>query len=538
MTDAEWKQCIDPEPMLEFLRGRASERKLRLFAVACCRRVWDLMTEQTHRDTVEAAERHVDGLMTEEEFEEVMQPVAALWGQRLNATQVQCELSHYMNAAARHLGTGGGALYAADFAARGLACRAGKEGEPAYLASLAAEEAAQCNLLRDVFGDPSFPFRFDPAWLCGQGGPAVERARAIYREGRFDDLPSLADLLERSGCRDPAVLAHCRGPGPHTRGCWVVDALLAHEAAVRTGLLSEADWQACADPEPLLHFLRNRGSQRKWRLFAVACCRRIAHLIADERSRVAVEVAARHADGSTTEEELEAARRAAQFACEEAWNAEYAAEAEANFLITPEYAAVSCRAYAASAACNAARLELRMENAEPASLRDGEWAPTWTWAAEAVRANGWAASGSRQDDARWSQASEAANAAWEAEREAQCGLLRDLFGEHLGPPGEEGRWLPCWLYSGPQPPRGDEQWCLLPTPRGSALHPAWLAWNGGTVPRLAEAIYREEAFDRLPILADALEEAGCTDAGLLGHLRGSGPHVRGCFVLDLLTGRE
>jgi hypothetical protein len=82
------------------------------------------------------------------------------------------------------------------------------------------------------------------------------------------------------------------------------------------------------------------------------------------------------------------------------------------------------------------------------------------------------------------------------------------------------------------------QWCLLPTPRGSALHPAWLAWNGGTVPRLAEAIYREEAFDRLPILADALEEAGCTDAGLLGHLRGPGPHVRGCFVLDLLTGRE
>jgi hypothetical protein len=44
--------------------------------------------------------------------------------------------------------------------------------------------------------------------------------------------------------------------------------------------------------------------------------------------------------------------------------------------------------------------------------------------------------------------------------------------------------------------------------------------------------------DRLAVLADALEDAGCDDAVLLDHLRGPGPHVRGCFVVDLLTGRE
>jgi hypothetical protein len=77
---------------------------------------------------------------------------------------------------------------------------------------------------------------------------------------------------------------------------------------------------------------------------------------------------------------------------------------------------------------------------------------------------------------------------------------------------------------------------------GSAVRPAiqgaWLSSYGGTVRGLAEAIYEERAFDRLPILADALEEAGCTDEALLGHLRGPGPHVMGCWALDLILGKE
>jgi hypothetical protein len=66
-----------------------------------------------------------------------------------------------------------------------------------------------------------------------------------------------------------------------------------------------------------------------------------------------------------------------------------------------------------------------------------------------------------------------------------------------------------------------------------------LDWKGACVMRLATAIYEERAFtpERLGVLADALEEAGCTDAELLGHLRGSGPHVRGCWALDVLLGK-
>jgi hypothetical protein len=60
----------------------------------------------------------------------------------------------------------------------------------------------------------------------------------------------------------------------------------------------------------------------------------------------------------------------------------------------------------------------------------------------------------------------------------------------------------------------------------------------GTVVSLAHSIYEARAFDRLPILADALEEAGCTDAEILTHCRGPGPHVRGCWVVDLILGKS
>jgi hypothetical protein len=70
------------------------------------------------------------------------------------------------------------------------------------------------------------------------------------------------------------------------------------------------------------------------------------------------------------------------------------------------------------------------------------------------------------------------------------------------------------------------------------LDPAWLTWNRGTVRRLAETIYETRAFESLPILADALEDAGCTDAALLDHLRGPEPHALGCFALDLVLGKS
>jgi mannitol/fructose-specific phosphotransferase system IIA component (Ntr-type) len=71
---------------------------------------------------------------------------------------------------------------------------------------------------------------------------------------------------------------------------------------------------------------------------------------------------------------------------------------------------------------------------------------------------------------------------------------------------------------------------------GMTLDPAILAWNGGAVPRVAGTIYQSGNFADLPVLADALEDAGCTDTEVLGHLRRPDNHVRGCWALDVARG--
>jgi hypothetical protein len=76
----------------------------------------------------------------------------------------------------------------------------------------------------------------------------------------------------------------------------------------------------------------------------------------------------------------------------------------------------------------------------------------------------------------------------------------------------------------------------LPTPP-PPIPTSWLTWDGGTVVRLAQAVSDEGAFDRLPVLADALEEAGCTDRSILDHCRQPGGHARGCWVVDLILGK-
>jgi hypothetical protein len=537
MTEAEWLACIDPQAMLDSLNGKADDRKLRLFSCACCRRAWGLMADARHRKAVEAAERFSDGLTSEAEFAEAMQPVADLWGDIPSHQDNHWGPSEYLLAATRHVETGGGAPWAAGFAAGALACLAGADGDPSWFAARRAEEAIQCELLRDVIGDPSRPFHLAPAWLSGEGIAAVELARAIYEVGHFERLPELAEALEKAGCRDRAVLHHCQEPGRHVRGCWVLDALLGRESAVRTGLLTERDWRACNDPEPLLHYLQNKGSKRKWRLFAVACCRRIDHLIADERSRRAVEVAARYVEGAATEEELEAARAAAQEALGEAAVAEYEAEAEANFALTPTYAEARCRSYGARAARGVVSRDVRITDYKPDDFEARYWRSIHAWAEAAIGNHTYAGYANAPVDSRWEEGQAAADVAREVEQRIYCDLLRDPFGEYFGPPGGDGDWLPRGPRT-PRPMQKFQQWCLLPTPLKPFIRPEWLAWNGCVVRHLAQAIYEEKAFDRLPILADALEEAGCDNTDVLAHCRSGGQHVRGCWVVDLLLGKE
>lgn len=518
MDRPEWLTCSSPWEMLQFLENRASDRKMRLVAVACCRRAERLSSDPRHRAVVDAAEHFTDGLGSESIFRDAMRPIIELWSDIPDATKFIWEPSHYMTAATRHLEGGGNTKHAASFAARGLARLAGDKASPAWLDARRAEESIQCMLIRDIFGDPFRPFRFDADWLRGPGSAAVSLAREIDEHRRFEALSLLADRLVEAECPHPEVIEHCRASSPHVHGCWVVDALLDRECAVREGLTTLEGWMTHPDPTSLLSYLWDRGTGRQWRLFAVACCRRIDHLITDPRSRRALEMAARYADAEIGEQELAEARAVAQEALEEAKYAEWCAEAHEGFQITPRYAAVCCTLDAALAVRGAVRHDPRRNDAAPGSF----WAnfcvaSSDVWAMDAVRWEVVANSGSKWDE----------RAVTDAGRLAQSEIVRDLFGVYLGPPGDVGAWLPNGEDS-------REWWCLLPTPVSIGPLDEWLIGNDGSIPRMARDIYLEERFDRLTELAEMLESAGCTEKAVLDHLRDPGPHFRGCWILDRL----
>ncbi len=89
-------------------------------------------------------------------------------------------------------------------------------------------------------------------------------------------------------------------------------------------------------------------------------------------------------------------------------------------------------------------------------------------------------------------------------------------------------------------------YCIFGNPfRRVTINPAWLTWNNATIPKLAHAAYNDRQLPSghldtalLAILADALEEAGCNNTDILDHLRGLGPHVRGCWTVDLILAKE
>jgi hypothetical protein len=89
-----------------------------------------------------------------------------------------------------------------------------------------SENATLCSTLRDIFGNPFRPVVYDPEWRT----PTVlALARQMYDSREFSAMPILADALQDAGCDHAEILDHCRGPGPHVRGCWVVDLILGKE---------------------------------------------------------------------------------------------------------------------------------------------------------------------------------------------------------------------------------------------------------------------------------------------------------------------
>jgi hypothetical protein len=268
MTEAEWLACTDSDALFDHLtRCAVSPRKKRLLSCGCCRLIWDQLEERS-RAAVTVSERYADGLADLPELERAAEMAEAVWREQERrehefsrgrtiyfpprTPEEEADVSQWDT------------LYRTEKLAEAAmwASRTTVGGENAHLlseedewdmtdrckrvaffwssprsAGSAAYSAHKVRamgwptlpLLRDIFGNPFRRPTVDPAWLAWSGRMVINLARAIYDAHRFTDLPVLADALEEAGCDDEAILAHCRGPGPHVRGCWVVDLILGNE---------------------------------------------------------------------------------------------------------------------------------------------------------------------------------------------------------------------------------------------------------------------------------------------------------------------
>jgi hypothetical protein len=224
MTEAEWLACTRSGEMLTYVQDKASERKLRLFMVACIRRIWDQLRDERSRAAVDLAEGYADGLASKKRMRAAARAALSA-GHKLaaQAARLAADPQPVMYWPFQSPSAEGSTVQSAVMRAREVSSIVARVrgGTP--------ETRSHCSLLRDLFGNPFCPVIADPVWLTWNDSTVPKLARAIYDGRHFADLPVLADALEDAGCDDEAILSHCRCGGEHVRGCWVLDLILGKE---------------------------------------------------------------------------------------------------------------------------------------------------------------------------------------------------------------------------------------------------------------------------------------------------------------------
>ncbi|HJZ58621.1 MAG TPA: hypothetical protein VKE74_27010 [Gemmataceae bacterium] len=193
MTEAEWLACDTPSRMLFFVQRTFPDARRRLLLTSCafywrCSPRWIPTREKALLDATEA---YADG--------------------RLGLGWYEQEVESFCDAEREHSDE---ILWLMNPATLLDAFSHQRESVP---------DTHLADLLRCIYGNPFRPVAVDPSWLTST---VVTLAEGVYLDRAFDRLPTLADALQDAGCDHPDILAHCRGDGPHVRGCWVVDLLL------------------------------------------------------------------------------------------------------------------------------------------------------------------------------------------------------------------------------------------------------------------------------------------------------------------------
>jgi hypothetical protein len=204
--------------MLEFLRDKVSDRKLRLFSCACCRLIWDQIKTEACRRAVEIGESYADGQVQKKYLK-----------QARSASSTSMEGADHVAWCAVRENAAIGARDVARAAAWQMVARpVTPDGDKGWslVGDLKDAEAQLADILRDLVENPLWAPSAERGWLSWNDGAIVKLAEAIYIERAPDRLPILADALEDAGCTDETILRHCRQPREHVHGCWVVDLIL------------------------------------------------------------------------------------------------------------------------------------------------------------------------------------------------------------------------------------------------------------------------------------------------------------------------
>jgi hypothetical protein len=240
MTREEWESVTyDRYDMLGELEAGRGERKLRLFACACCRRVWHLLGDAGSRNAVDLAEQYADGTITKK-------ALSSACGAAYSVAEQSRKLAVDSREACARRNAARAAYYASRLTKRVITeprratpsaawANWATARDVAWNAWLYSNDAARAvglsadywsaahSLLIELFNNPFRPVAWSAEW---RSDTALAMARQMYESREFGPMPILADALEDAGCDNPDILGHCRDEGPHVRGCWVVDLLL------------------------------------------------------------------------------------------------------------------------------------------------------------------------------------------------------------------------------------------------------------------------------------------------------------------------
>lgn len=243
MDEAEWRICNEPMEMLHALREISTMRKLRLFACACCRLVWPLLSDSRSRSVVEVAEQFADGLIDAKALEGAREaaysvhantspPDSGFADSARGMSRSNWEAAQAATMSGMAFSTLDDAIWCcqATIEQASLAAVSSAPAGTSESEAEAKERASQADVLRCIAGNPFRSLSNHSSWLK----PAVVAlAQAAYEKrslpgGTLDNahLAVLADALEEAGCTEASLLSHCRNPGSHVRGCWVVDLVL------------------------------------------------------------------------------------------------------------------------------------------------------------------------------------------------------------------------------------------------------------------------------------------------------------------------